>query len=1019
MRGVGRVVILLACVLGLPSLAAAQATAVTGQVEGRVTDTKGGALPGLTVTVTSTETGFKRVVVSGADGAYLANLLPPGRYRVDAELSGLGRAVAGPIDVLLDRSTRADLTLRPSVSETVDVVATAPLVDTSRTAMTMSVTNEQIQNLPLLGRDFRALASLTPGVVDSFGGRITANGARGVATDYNIDGASSNNDFFGENTGGTRAPFTFSQAAIKEFQVVRSQYDAEFGRGVGAQLNAVTRSGSNEVSGEVFLYGRRRDWAASRQLLFNNGQTVVDSFRAKDSTQPGFAVGGPIVRDRLFFFGNFDAQRQKLPVTATDIRTTTNYLALTPALQQQFLTKLENFLGASYDTQLSYDQTYDQNTYLGKVDWNLGTKIRLSIRDNYTNFENANNQPIGQQSNQGVENDKFNQLVGQMTMVVSPQIVNLLTVQHSNDQRPIEPVFRPGPEIQISGITTGSISFGRLNSLPNNTKENKLQVKNTLQYSRGRHTMKAGTDLLFQHIDNLFARNLNGVYRYNTPQVYVNDQPNSYLQGYGPGGGLTSWSQNTYAFFVQDNFRASNNLTIDLGLRYDWQTMPRPAANAFPQHPEFVDDIRADRNNVAPRVGFAYDLSGNGRSVIRGGSGLFFGYLPSILLANPLTQISGNFNQITITCTATNLVIPCPTYPNTLTPEQFGVLARTSTDIVTVSKDFAAQQAWRSNVQYERQLPGGYSVGAGVIYSKMTEVQGSRNLNAVANGFLLGNVPLYDLQSPNRKYTDMGVVRELCSCEEADFKALTLETHRLAVRGGRLSWDLSYTLAKAIDQDSNERSTSSSFLFDPNNPKLSEGPSDTDVRHRVVGDFTYRTVWGVMASGIAQFRTGAPYNGGISFTGSGIPGSPNSLSGLSQTTGNIPVFVDRAGGVIDLTEASGSSRAQFAQFLADRGATIVGRNAYRQPSFWNLDLRVSKTFEVRNGVRLEVLGEIFNVANHQNRFVSSSNQNGFAATYTQSTDRYTFTKVNSFGLVNSYLSSSDPRQFQMAVKLFF
>jgi hypothetical protein len=1009
---------LLGCLVG-SSAFGQTADITTGAIGGQVLDGTGNGVPGATVTVVNAENGLRRAVVTDVDGLYSATLLPTGRYRVDAELTGLGRAAVPEVEVILGRITRVDLTLRLQTTETVTVTAATPLIETGRTATTMSITNDQIQSLPLLGRDFRSLASLTPGVVDSFGGRITANGARGVATDYNIDGASSNNDFFGENTGGTRAPFTFSQAAIKEFQVVRSQYDAEFGRGVGAQLNAITRSGSNQLSGEVFLFGRRRDWAKKRPDRFSNGQLVVDSFRAKDSTQPGFAIGGPLVKDKVFFFGNFDAQRQKLPVTATDIRTTTNFLALSPTLQQQFLTKLEGYIGHPYEQELAYDQTFNQNTYLGKVDINLGTKYRLSIRDNFTNFENANNQPIGQHSNQGVEHDKFNQLVGQLTMVMSPKMVNLVTIQHSHDERPIDPVSTPGPEISVSGITTSGILFGPLDSLPNNTKETKIQVKDTLQYVQGKHSLKVGTDLLFMNIDNLFARNLNGVFLYNTPQLYVSDQPSSYRQGYGPGGGLTSWSQNTLAFFVADNYKVTTRLTLDLGLRYDWQTMPLPAANVFPQHPEFIDNIKEDRNNVAPRLGVAYDLTGDGKAVLRGGTGLFFGYMPDILLSNPLTQISGNFNQITISCTATNLTVPCPTFPNLLTPDQFGLLARTSTDIVTIAPDYQAQQAWRSNVQFERQLPGGFSVGIGGVYAKLTNVQGSRNVNAVKSGFMLGNVPHYNLQAPDRRYTDMGVVRELCSCEEADFKALTLETHKLALRDGRLSWDLSYTLSKSVDQDTNERSTSSSFLFDPNNPALSEGPSDNDVRHRVVGDFTYRTLWGIAVSGIAQFRTGVPFNGGISFTGSGIPGSPTSLSGLSQTTGNIPVFVDTAGEVIDLTQASGFSRAQFAQFLADRGATIIGRNAFRQPSFWNVDLRVSKSFELSGRRRIEVLAEVFNLTNRQNRFISSANQNRFASTYTQATDRYTFTQVNSFGLVNSYLSSSDPRQFQVAAKLFF
>lgn len=1011
---------LLFCLLA--SVASGQTTDITtGAINGQVVDGTGSTVPGVTVTVTNSGTGFKRESVTDTDGMFSTNLLPPGRYRVDAELTGLGKAVVSEVEVLLGRATRVDLKLATTVTENVTISATLPLVDTGRTATTMSITNEQIQSLPLIGRDFRSLASLTPGVVDSFGGRITANGARGVSTDYNIDGASSNNDFFGENTGGTRAPFTFSQAAIKEFQVVRSQYDAEFGRGVGAQLNAITKSGSNDLSGQVFVFGRRRDWAKTRTRQFSNGETVTDAFRAKDSTQPGFAIGGPIVRNQLFFFGNFDAQRQKLPVSQlsmreTDPLRTDTFASLSPTLQQQFMAKLEAFLGHPYDQELNYDQTFNQNTYLGKVDWNWGPSTRISLRDNYTNFENANNQTIRHLSNQGVEHDKLNQFVAQVSISLSPTLLNLFTVQHSTDERPIDPVAS-GPEISVSNLfSSGGTFFGKNDGFPNNTKETKIQVKNTLQQTRGRHNLKAGFDLLFTNIDNLFPRNRDGLYRYNNAQLFVNGTPSSYLQGYGPGGGLTEWSQNTHAFYVHDNFRVGPRLTVDAGLRYDWQTMPLPATNIYPQYPQFIDNFTEDRDNIAPRLAVAYDLSGDGRSVIRGGTGLFYGYMPNILLSNPLTQISGNFNQVTITCSATT---PCPTFPNILTPEQFSPLVRTSSDVVIVSPDYQAQQAWRSNVQYERQLPGGFSLGAGVIYSKLTNVQGSRNVNATKSGVMLGNVPHYDLLSPTRKYPDLNAVRELCSCEEASFKAFTLETHKLAVGGSRLSWDLSYTLSKAIDQDSNERSTSSSFLFDPNNPTLSEGPGDNDVRHRVVGDATYRIFWGVSVAGIAQFRTGVPYNGGITFTGTGVPGSPNSLSGLAATSGNIPVFVDPNGQIIDLTLAHNTSRAQFAQFLADQGATIIGRNAFRQPSFFNVDLRIAKTLSLSERARVELIAEIFNLTNKENRFISESNQNMFAATYVQATDRYSFTKNPKAGLVNSFLSSSDPTQFQIAAKLSF
>src|SRR5215212_7456592 len=315
-------------------------------------------------------------------------------------------------------------------------------------------------------------------------------------------------------------------------------------------------------------------------------------------------------------------------------------------------------------------------------------------------------------------------------------------------------------------------------------------------------------------IDNLFPRNLSGVYRYNSVQDFIDNKPATFAQGFGEGGGLTSWDQNTYALYVSDSFRVGTHLTFDAGVRYDWQTIPEPETNAFPQHPEFITQIEEDRNNIAPRVGFAFDIFGTGRSVLRGGTGKFFGYMPDILLSNPLTQISGNFNQITISnCASATNIVPCPTYPNRLAPADFAKLARVGTDIVTIGPDYEAQEAWRSSLQFEQQIGSTYSAGIGVIYQKTEKVQGTRNINLVPLAFSFGNLPVYTINSPNRRYTDMGVVRELFSGEEARYRAYTAETHKLALNNSKLSWDLSYTWSRSIDQDTNERSTSSSFLY--------------------------------------------------------------------------------------------------------------------------------------------------------------------------------------------------------------
>ncbi|MGZ8832050.1 MAG: TonB-dependent receptor [Thermoanaerobaculia bacterium] len=1020
-----RSLLLVAIVLLCVSPAFAQsANETTGSISGKVADASSAGLPGVTITATNEGTGLSRSVVTEVDGTYVVQLLPPGTYRVDSELAGLGKASRPNVVVLLGNTTKVDLIINPAISEQITVTATAPVVDVQRSGIAVTVTEQQIENLPILGRDFRSLAQLTPGIQTAFGSRITANGARGVATDYNIDGASSNNDFFGEQTGGTRAPFTFSQAAIKEFQVVRSQYSAEYGRGVGATLNAVTKSGTNDISGEAFYFLRKRSWAATRPLTLSNGQVVQESFRARNSAQPGFAVGGPIVRDRMFYFVNGDFQRQKLPSTATDIRLNTAFAALPADTQTAFFSKLQQLTGGPYTDQLNYDQTFNQNTYLVKFDLNAGNRNHFSLRDNYTKFTNANNQGLTTQlSNQGIETDKFNQFVGQGESVLTQNLFNQFIIQYSKDERPVNPVTN-STEVVVS--TGGSnFFFGQNDFLPNNTAEKKTQLKDSVQYLFGGNTLKGGVEALLMKIDNLFPRNRSGIFRYSSVQNYLNDVVNQFNQGYGPGGGLTSWDQDTYGLFITDSFHVGTKLTLDAGVRYDWQTMPTPATNVFPQHPEFIDQIKEDKNNIAPRLGFAYDLLGNGRSVIRGGTGKFFGYMPDILLSNPLTQISGNFNQITLTC-ATATTVKCPTFPNLLTPEQFAQIAAVSSDIVTVGSNYQAQEAWRSSIQFEQQIGSMYSVGIGGIFSKMKRVQGSRNINAVPLGISLGNLPLYSVENATRaqrRYTDMGVVRELFSGEEASYKAATLETHRLALNNSKISWDLSYTWSRSIDQDTNERSTSTSFLYDPNNPGLSEGPSDNDVPHRIVGDFTYRLPFGFVISSIGTWRSGVPYSAGMSFTGTGT--SANSLNGLSQQSGNIPVFVDSNGNIIDLpTVANNVSRAQLAEILS--GARLIGRNTERQPNVWNVDARVAKVFGLTRGMQLELIGEVFNVLNTKNRFVGTANQIYYRATYNATTDRYTFTRPVAtgtttpiFGLENGYEASVDPRQFQIAAKFRF
>jgi hypothetical protein len=1008
----------------------------TGSIAGRVVDNTGAGVPGATVTATNLDTGLVRTTTTKLDGTYEISLLPPGDYKVAAELQGVGTASVPRTTVLLGSTTRTNMELGLHISEAMTVTAVAPIIDTQSTALTQAVTNQQIEDLPLLGRDFRSLALLTPGITtgsyDYYA--ITANGARPLSTDYNIDGASSNNDFFGQQTGGTRPPFTFSQAAIQEFQVVRTQYDAEYGRGVGAVVNAITKSGTNEFHGSLFYFHRSDSWASSRSTTISktiDGTTyplsISDSFLAQTVKQPGFVVGGPIVRDKVFFFVGYDGMTQSQPaVIGNDMRTYSQFLALTPDQQQLALSKIQSAVGAPYEEGLNYAVDDNLKTYLVKFDGNLGPSHHWTVRDDITRFVTDNS---GSRStfglNQTNETDKFYQAVGELDSVLTGNMFNQLIVQVGRDQRPVTARYS-GTEFAINFGTTQY--FGAADTTPNTADEKKYQFKDTLQYVWNAHSFKAGVELLHRNLFDAFPRYAGGYYYYSSLLNYVNDVPNEFRQAYGPHNGDLDWTTNLWGVYVNDSYRISPRLTLVMGLRYDYEATPRPSSNAYPQHPEFLSQIKNDTNNIAPRVSFAWDVRGDGRSVLRGGTGKFYEFMPDILLASPLQGLSGALITTSFTCSRQ----PCPTYPNIFPPDEFLAKSQLSADVVTIGPHYQAQEAWRTSLQYEQRLGESYSVGVSAVYSKLNHIQGTVNVNLVPTGYSLGNMTVYDYNSstnPDRPYADMGNIRELTSNEKAWYRAQTVELHKLATGSSKLSFDLSYTHSSSVDYETNTRSTSTTFLLDPNNPSLTEGPSDNDVKHRLAGDVTYRLPWGFEVSAMASWHSGYPYTGAISFTCSGCVA--NSLSGQAQTSQAArysPVFVDGNGNVIDITAANGMTLAEFAAFLESLDARLQPRNAYRQPSVWDVDFRLSKTFNVTSGVKLQVLGEVFNLFDHNAYVVSGANQDMFSVRYTASTGKYTISKytnrigsdnVYTFGQPGGYSYEVNPRQFQVAVKINF
>lgn len=979
----------------------AQSASTTGSLRGTVTDADGQALPGVTVTVSNQGTGLTRTLISDSNGMYSAELLPPGTYRVRGELSGFGNATRENVAVSLGSSTNVALKITPQISEEITVTASAPVVDTTQSGTVSAVSAQQIENLPLLGRDFTDLVKLTPGVGDTFNDGVSLNGGRGVTASFNIDGAETNSDFFGQQRGGSRPPFTFSQAAIQEFQVIRTSYSAEYSRGVGGTLNAITKSGTNDLKGQVFYFFRDGGWAADRSLAIN-GQPIDENFLGKDSSQYGFSFGGPITRDKFHYFVNTDFQDIAEPVSTGDVRLRSGFLALPAATQAAFIADVERLLGYSFDEELSYDSTEDMQTFLVKFDANLAANHHLSFRDNYSKFENQNNQSASNTvSHQGIETDKFNQAVVQMTSILSSSTFNDLLVQFGKEERPITPTNNTLPDINISG--PAPFRFGRVDFLPNNTVEEKWQIKDNFSYLINNHELRAGIEILLAEYDNFFVRDTFGEYQFTSIANYLARKPSFFQQGASPGDGHNVFGGDTYGVFFQDTM-TMNRLTIDAGIRYDVTKIDKPEAN-ITGYPELVSNFEDDKNNFAPRVGFAYDFRGDGRSVLRGGIGLFYSPVTSILFANPIANIEGITYNINVNCTTAPA--NCGTFPNLLPAATVIGLPPASRDLAAIGPDLEAQESTRTSIGYENQVGDAYSFGIEGTYAKLEKQQRFANLNAVPTGQSYGNLVLYSVGGPNSRFPNYANVRMHLSDAEGEYKALTLSAAKRAVSGSNFSWLAHYTWSESIDMDSNERSTSTSFNVDPYNPKLSEGPADYNAKHRVVISGSYELPFGINVGAIFNWRTGYPYSREIAGLNNGA-----NVFGV-----NTLAFVDSSGNLIDMTKANGMTSAELSAFLS--GAVMGERGSETQPDFMNLDLRLSRSFALMaSGLRLELIGEVFNAMNETNeRFSGSSGGNRIVYNTAVSGGKFTFTPTTAFGQANSFTGT--PRQYQVAAKIIF
>ncbi|MBL8114441.1 MAG: TonB-dependent receptor [Acidobacteria bacterium] len=973
----------------------ALAQSSTGTVSGTVVDESGGVLPGATVTAKNVGTGASRTVVSGGSGGFTFALLPVGTYDVSAGLSGFATARTPNVKVDIGGDVTLRLTMKLA-GVTADVVVSmeAPLIETTRSQVSSVVNEKLITNLPTNGRNFIDFVLTTPGVVkDVRLGDISFAGQRGTLNSLVVDGADNNNTFFGQalgRTGSGRAPYQFSQDAVAEFQVNSNAYSAEYGRAGGAVINVVTKSGTNDFHGSGFYFYRDKSLNANDYINVINGR--VKSPYHFD--QFGASLGGPILQDRLFFFANYDGQRNTIP-----------NLVVLGVPQGGYPTDAASQAGlATLRTKAdSWERAQDQDVFLLKVDAELG-KTRVSMRYNRQSFTGQNFENGGitnAQEHTGNSNVATDTLSASISSSFSPVLYNELRGQYAKDKEPGQ-ANSANPEAVIRQGGTTILTIGRNFFSPRETTIDRFQVADTLTLLLDRHTLKAGFDYNQDDILNFFPGNFSGSYTFNSLAGFNSGRPDSYVQafaGAGTTGATTNPDLKELAFFVQDEFRLSSKFTINAGLRYDRTSIAQPSV----QNPDAqalaagIDTrtIHEDKNNWAARLGFAFSPADSGRTVIRGGYGLFYGRVPAIMIGT--AHSNNGINVQTITYTQAQLP-PCLVYP-----ANFGASCAPPTaappkpTIFYFDRDFESPRVQQASLGFEQGLTDQLAVSISALHVKADNLSRSidTNVGSFTTQTLVNDqgqsfsVRRYDATRP---YTNFARTIAFQSSAESEYNGASLELKKRY--GSHWQGSLSYTYSKVIDTKPDATavvpggSDDTKYIQDPLNIDGDRAVGDNDVTHRVVlsgvwdldyfkgSDFASKYLLsGWSLAGIFSYATGQPYTATVAAAGALSPDLNNDGNRNN----------DRAPG--------------------------FGRNTFRLPAQMSLDPRITKTFDF-GAVRLQLIGEAFNLLNR----ATVSGVRTVYYTYQNVGTTPTLVKQSSFG---SATVSSGPRIVQLAAKVIF
>jgi hypothetical protein len=1052
-----------------------------GAVGGTVFDSTGAVIANAHVTIHNNGTNAEQTATTDDSGYYRVIHLQPGSYTVSVSRQGFGAFKAEQVIVDVGSLTEISAHLKPAgAGETVDVTAEAPQINYVTPDFAPSLNQTAISNLPINGGRWSNFAMLTPGVtsdVNNFG-LLSFRGISSLLNNNTVDGGDNNQAFFSEERGRTRIGYSTPKAAVDEFQVNTSNYSSEYGRSAGGVVNTVTKSGTNTIHGEGYFYDRDNDWGAANRFTqiavqsTPGGPFTLVNFKPKNwRKMAGFGVGGPLIKDKLFLFVAYDWYKQNFPGTA--VASNPNVFFAAPSAST--ITTLATRLGVTttqatsiYNTDLAalnsmlgvVPRTGEQNILFPKIDWQIGPKHHASFSVNRMRWSSPAGIQTQATNTLGIAsfgNDYVKDTWGVAKLVssITPSIVNELRYQYGRDfeyefaqpPTPYElnnlvntpsftnPLGLP-PNVSITnGFSFGVPTFLQRPAFPDETRH---QVADTVNWSHGKHAVKFGVD--FGHVIDT-SKNLRlqfGSYSYssllnyfsdlNKPKTCTGGTPcySSFTQAFGPLG--FQFNTNDIAFFAQDDWRFTSRLSFSLGFRYEYEMLPSPFNNLVnPLIPQ-TGNLPSDKNNFGPRVGFAYDMFGNGKTVVRGGYGIYYGRIINSTIFTALTNtgMTGGQNSFFFLPSSAG----APVFPQILAsaPPPSGT-ARPN--VTFFDSHFQNPQIHQMDLTVERDLGWGTVFSVSYLGSLGRELPNFIDTNICTSASQPGcaaaapttttfsvlpggpltaatlTEPLFTSRPVDLTRTivgsNFGAMTDIVSGTNSSYHAFVMQVnHRM---NHNVQFSANYTWAHAIDFGQNQTTfaDTNDFLLPagvPNTIKFEKGNSIYDIPNRFVVNAVATSPWkekGWLAwvandwqfSPIYQIQSGLPYT--LSVAGS----TPGGAAGGINGSGGFPNRID-----------------------------VLGVNTFRRPKTWAADLRLAKYLTFQEKYKLELLADFFNIANKQN--VTGVNNTGYligtSAGVCGTATPPCLSPFSTFGTttnVNNSNFNPTPRQIQLGLRVQF